>query len=66
MAPSAASRFLLGYVSRAAAIDASLAAVADERGLMLAEIPGTRADVGGGVQGWICAGTWRPDAIRMR
>ena len=66
MASSAASRFLLGYVSRAAAIDASLASVADESSLMLAEVPGTRADVGGSLKGWICVGTWRPDAVKMQ
>ena len=64
MAPSAASRFLLGYVSRAAAIDASLAAAAKQSGLALAEVPGTRQDVGGSLEGWICVGTWSPDAAK--
>ena len=60
MARTAAAQFLLGYVSRATAIDASLSAAANQNGLALAEVPGTRAQVAGGAEGWIAAATWDP------
>ena len=53
--------FLLGYVSRAAAVDRSLAQQAQRAGLQLQEVPQSRRDVGGSLQGWVCAVTWRPE-----
>ena len=55
--------FLLGYVSRAAAIDRSLAQQAQHAGLWLREVPRSRREVAGGLQGWVCAVTWRPEML---
>ena len=58
MARTQAALFLLGYVSRAAVIDASLSTAARECGFDLAEIPDTRTAVGGGLEGWVYTATW--------
>ncbi len=60
MARTKAALFLLGYVSRAAIIDASLSAAARKCGFDLAEVPGTRAAVGGGLEGWVYTARWLP------
>ena len=60
MARTQAALFLLGYVSRAAVIDASLTTAARECGFDLAEVPGTRGAVGGGLEGWVYTATWLP------
>ena len=60
MARNAAALFLLGYVSRAAVIDAALSIAAEHCGFSLTEVPGTRKSVTGGMEGWIFAATWLP------
>ena len=60
MAHTEAALFLLGYVSRAAVIDASLSDAARECGFELVEVPDTRAAVGGGLEGWVYTATWLP------
>ena len=55
--------FLLGYVSRAASIDRALGEQAQQAGLVLQEIGGTRQRVAGGLEGWVCSVTWPTQTV---